>query len=30
VLRARPKISKIERVRLLIAALTRHAFSRAA
>lgn len=30
VLRSRPKISKIERVQLLLAALTRHAFSRAA
>jgi phytoene/squalene synthetase len=30
VLRSRPKISKIERVRLLLAALTRRAFSRAA
>ena len=30
VLRARPAISKIERVRLLLAALTRRAFSRVA
>jgi phytoene/squalene synthetase len=30
VLRSRPKISKIERARLLLAAVTRHAFSRAA